>query len=195
MNRMTDNLNWQRIASFISFVFFIGLLLVSIPGCASSKSKHPIAPIQTDTRQAQIRAMRAAGVKIYQYGETVRLVLPSDRFFAPRSANLNDESNGVLNVMGKYIRSYKTVDISVTGYSDNRAIVSAPKNFQDALTARQAQAITSELWDLGINTRLLYAVGKGNDDPVAWNGSSEGRSINRRVEISFRFYPKYNRWD
>lgn len=193
MNRSMGNLNWQRIASFISFVFVIGLLFLSLLGCASSKSKHP--PIQTDTRQAQIQAMRAAGVKVFLYGETVRLVLPSDRFFAPRSANLNDESNSVFNTMSQYIRSYKTVDIRVTGYSDNRAIVNAPKNFQDALTARQAEEIVSELWDLGINTRLLYAVGKGNDDPVAWNGSSEGRSINRRVEISFRFYPEYNRWD
>ena len=37
--------------------------------------------------------------------------------------------------------------------------------------------------------RFIAAKGFSSHDSVAWNGTHRGRNFNRRIEITFRFYP------
>lgn len=173
-----------------------------LSGCAAkrvSRKRAAVPPIQTvaQMRKADIKAMQQAGVQVIEMGQTVTLVLQSDRLFMPNSANLKEgiDSRKLFRTMAEFIKSYQTVDIGITGYTDNRPLRHTPKNFQEALTARQAQEIADQLWTKNINTRLAVAYGEGKQNPVAWNGTPEGRKVNRRVEIQFRYYPVYNSWE
>ena len=47
----------------------------------------------------------------------------------------------------------------------------------------RAEAIVARLMELGISADRLTAVGKGSREPIADNGTDEGRAKNRRVEF------------
>lgn len=52
------------------------------------------------------------------------------------------------------------------------------------LSAKRAEAVKRYLVEKGIDGSLVTAVGKGETEPVADNGTDEGRQANRRVKIT-----------
>lgn len=183
---------WQHALILMSLLIF-GFGAFAVAGCAKSKPKA--TKTTAELRQGYINQLRAAGVRVIVLGETVRLVLPNDRLFNADSANLQSDRSRVLNATARLIRSYDTTDVRVVSYSDNRFLSGAPAKRKQALTARQAQVVASYLWSKGIDTRLLYAVGAAQRNAIATNTTARGRDLNRRIEISFHFYPKQNSWE
>ena len=92
----------------------------------------------------------------------------------------------MLSEVARLIQTYDKVDVKISAYTDNQG----KTPFLQGLTTRQAQVVSNYLWHHHIDTRLLYAVGYNRANPVDWNGSLLGQSYNRRVEISFRYFPK-----
>jgi len=169
--------------------FFAASLILGLVGCSQSKPYVPKLDFSTvskqQLRQDDLNYLRAAGVQVIQLGETYRLVIASDSFFHPRSANPLSGYRDVLASVVRLLNSYHVITVRVVGYSDcySRGL---PK---DALTERQAAVIQEFLSDHGVNARLVYSEGQGARQPVAVNSTSKGRHFNRRVEISFRFIP------
>ena len=138
-------------------------------------------------RTNDIHVLELNGAKVIRVGETVRVIIPSDRLFEPGTANLNE--SGYLANTAHFISTLNTISIKVSAYSDTANKVGAPGERKVALTSKQAEVVQSYLWSKGIDSRFIYAKGYGAKDAVAWNGTTLGRSFNRRVEISFNFYP------
>ena len=67
----------------------------------------------------------------------------------------------------------------VFGFTDNVGT----RDMNMDLSQRRAQSVRDYLVGKGIPQDLITAQGKGPDEPVADNGSVEGRAQNRRVEI------------
>jgi outer membrane protein OmpA-like peptidoglycan-associated protein len=67
----------------------------------------------------------------------------------------------------------------VFGFTDNVGT----REMNMDLSQRRAQSVRDYLVGKGIPQDLITAQGKGPDEPVADNGSLEGRAQNRRVEI------------
>ncbi len=168
------------------------MLVVGLSACASKPVPEPVfvpppaKPTLNEIRSAYIERLTARGVQIIHVGETIRLVVPDDYLFAASSANLVSSYLDVLRDITLLMNTYDMVDVKVSGYLDNQLSPKVAK----ALSTRQAQVVLNKLRYYGIDTRFLYAVGKGQLNPVAWNGSPEGRFTNRRVEIYFHYYPK-----
>ena len=166
----------------LSMVLIASLGLV-LAGCAckpkvvSHSSKTP-----TQLRQEKIKYLRKHGVQVIKAGQDITLVFRSDRLFNPHSANFNENYQPVLKKATQFIRSYDKVTVKVAAYAKGRK----------PLTVAQAKTVEEVLSSVGINARLTYAVGEGGKHPVAFRHSALGRSVNRRVEISFRFYPKFS---
>lgn len=176
-----------QISPFVAMTC-LGIILT---GCAH-KPKPVICCPKTLTvpqlNTPQIKHLRRSGIQIIQAGQMMTLVFPSDEVFNPDSANFNPEYRQVLECAARFIRSYDKVTVSVMGYSDDMML--GPNGRKQALTTLQAQQLKDFLWRQGINARLVYAKGKGSEDPVASNVLPYGQSVNRRVEVSFQFYPK-----
>ncbi len=51
------------------------------------------------------------------------------------------------------------------------------------LSQRRAQSVRDYLVSKGIPQDLISAQGRGQDQPISDNNSTEGRAANRRVEI------------
>jgi OOP family OmpA-OmpF porin len=55
--------------------------------------------------------------------------------------------------------------------------------YNETLSQRRAQSVVRWLTDRGIDADRLKAVGYGESRPVSTNESSQGRALNRRVEL------------
>ena len=140
------------------------------------------APATTDQKQKLYSYLLGEqGISVLQVGETRTIVISSDYLFTPKSANFNPDYVKFLKIVGQLINSYDTTSIQITAYT------SAPGAAEQALTEKQAQKVLNYLEKSGVNTRLIYAKGYGNLNPVAINSDSQ---FNRRVEIKFQFNPE-----
>jgi len=92
--------------------------------------------------------------------------------------------------------TYSKISVEVAGYANHSAddVMTKFGSLADQRTERQAVSVEKYLVKRGINSRLIYAVGRGNHKAIAWNGSEAGRRLNRRVEISFRYYRDNTAW-
>lgn len=174
-------------------IAFLTTFMALSVGCAKQSktgywqlSKQSIKQLRANYRHA----LRKDGVRVIQQGETVKMIFPSDQMFSVVSANLNSSYRETLNLAAKLIKTYQIVSIKVAAYSDNVRRVKNPSNFKKVITTRQAEVVSNYLYERGINTRLIYAAGYGDHDPIAKNTTAAGRSLNRRIEVSFRFYPR-----
>lgn len=122
------------------------------------------------------------GVQIIQLGDTLRLILPADRFFAPGSPVLNANYCPVLDQLALLLKGLNKYVIKVAGYTDD--FVWPDRNL--ALSRQQAQIIADYLWSRNIDARVLYATGYGSEAPIASNINAQGRAKNRRIEITLR---------
>lgn len=172
------------------------VISINLAGCATPTPPQPAKPTVAEQRAAYLCQLKKADVQTIKLGETYRFVLSSDRLFnGGTSSNIQTAYQPTLTTIAKFIQTYKTVAVKVAAYSDNVTRGQAPKGRKLALTNRQAELVAAYLWDAGINTRLLYTHGYGQHDAIASNASSKGRSLNRRVEISFRFYASQRTYD
>ena len=155
-------------------VLLLGALLL-LGGCAtSSKStKAPVPCIKSPAVTEQL-----ASIPIIQIGQTMTIVIASDRLFVSHSANFQEKAKPMLNAVACLIASYNKVAVRVKGYTDN----SSPSIYNHALSAQQAAQVADYLWDYGIDVRIISADGLGNVHPLTLNNPA----MNRRIEIEFR---------
>ena len=98
--------------------------------------------------------------------------------FATNSAELNPESDGVLDTTIASLKQYPNLVLEVRGYADSRG--SAEYNLK--LTQRRAESVMHYLQSHGLSNQLS-AKGYGKADPIADNNTKDGQLANRRVTI------------
>lgn len=92
---------------------------------------------------------------------------------------IKDESMGEINRIVKLMTDNPDLKFSVEGHTDNTG--SAANN--QKLSEARSKAIVDKLVEMGIASSRLSASGKGQNAPIADNGTEEGRAKNRRVEF------------
>lgn len=121
-------------------------------------------------------------VDIEETPEYTKITLRSDSFFESGRANISDNTREELEKLGETLAS-REQDITITGYTDNVPINSIlyPSNWE--LSASRAATVARTFIYMGVDSSLVTISGKGDNDPVAPNDTSYGRSLNRRVII------------
>jgi len=69
--------------------------------------------------------------------------------------------------------------VKVTGYTDS----TGPKAYNQKLSEKRAASVAKIIEGEGVAADRIETLGKGEADPIADNGSKEGRAKNRRVEL------------
>lgn len=155
---------------------------------------QPIPPYKI--RAYDLCLLKGKDVQIIRLGQTWKFILPNDALFENDTAEINDQYKPILNVIADFMRTYPKISVEVAAYS-NHAVDDAVTKFgtiTNQLTERQAAAVAKHLVRQHINSRFIYAVGRGNKNQIAWDGTEAGRRLNRRVEISFRYYRDSKAW-
>lgn len=148
---------------------FIIILSIFLMSCLRHKVSLP-------------QKLQADGVRIIHVGETIRLVLSSDKLFMPESANIQTCQYPVLNDVAKFLRRYEKVVIIVAAYKNP----SPDPRYDQALTRQQAYNIVTYLWNRNVDARMMEGIGLGGECRLA-----DECSMNRRVEIIFHYIPDY----
>jgi OOP family OmpA-OmpF porin len=71
----------------------------------------------------------------------------------------------------------------VSGIAEGHTDSVGSDAYNQALSERRAKAVVDYLGTLGIDASRMQAVGAGEANPVADNGTDEGRAQNRRVVL------------
>lgn len=99
--------------------------------------------------------------------------------FEFNKATLTAEGKAKVADAAKILKDNPTIHVEVGGHCD--AIGS--DSYNQKLSERRAESVTSELVKDGISASRLTPRGYGKRKPVADNKTAEGRSRNRRVEL------------
>ena len=136
-------------------------------------------------REAELAAAAADSLRIQLESMTSRrdargevMTLSGDAF-ASGAAQLRPEARANLSRVIDFVQSAGGARVLIEGHTDDRGSA----NLNQALSQRRAEAVRDALAEEGVDPGRLSAEGRGEDQPVADNGSAEGRARNRRVEI------------
>jgi len=99
--------------------------------------------------------------------------------FDTGKATLKPEADVEINRIKGIMDQDTSLKFEVQGHCDN----TGSDAVNDPLSQKRAEAIVARLVELGIAKDRLTAVGKGSHEPIADNGTDEGRAKNRRVEF------------
>lgn len=135
-----------------------------------------------DTQDAQARSRQLeAQIRDMNAKKTPRglVITIGDVLFDTDKAEL--KSGGMRNMekLVAFLKEYPQRKAVVEGFTDS----TGSDSHNQELSGRRASAVRSALVDMGIGSERLDAHGYGEAYPVASNGNSGGRQMNRRVEI------------
>ncbi|PRC91848.1 flagellar motor protein MotD [Solimicrobium silvestre] len=164
------------------------------PGLSSVKKKSAVEePLRqerekmTGLAQGILSALapliREGKVRVTQTSRGVSIDINASVLFASAEAKLTRESSQALLAIASVLASDAHA-IQVEGYTDNQPIKNGifPSNWE--LSAVRAGSVVRLFMDNGIAEDRLTAIGQGAKMPVATNDTAEGRSRNRRVNIT-----------
>jgi outer membrane protein OmpA-like peptidoglycan-associated protein len=85
-----------------------------------------------------------------------------------------------LNALAGSMNRFPNSTVNVIGHTDSDGTAA----FNQDLSARRAQAVSSVLIQSGVSANRIRSIGRGEDAPIASNLTAEGKRQNRRVEIT-----------
>lgn len=121
-------------------------------------------------------------VSVSQTRRGVEIDISASTLFGTGEATLQPAALAVLRqVAGVLVR--EEFSIEVEGHTDDIPIATAqfPSNWE--LSSARASSVARLLGDGGVPARRLAVVGRASNQPMASNGTAEGRAKNRRVTI------------
>ena len=124
--------------------------------------------------------MRDSGVSVERDGDNINLVMPGNITFVTAGHELNTDFHQVLDSVVLVLQEFDKTIIVVAGHTDSRG----SESYNQGLSERRAQSVARYLLDKGVVEARIDAVGFGEQNPIADNGSEQGRALNRRVELS-----------
>ena len=113
---------------------------------------------------------------------SLKFALQAEVLFGKDSAKLTSQANGRISAIVAEIKKHNAQKVRVFGFTDNLGTYEHGR----VLSKKRADAVhgvlSGQLDDAGITYEVR---GYSEDYPIADNSSEEGRTKNRRVEVSF----------
>lgn len=134
-----------------------------------------------DKRKAMERATQGTGVTVDRTADNqLKVNVPSDVSFDTGRADIRPELRPVLDQFAQGLDS--SMHVRVVGHTDS----TGSDAVNDPLSVARARSVQEYLSARGVSAQRVEISGVGSRQPIADNGSAEGRARNRRVEIFLR---------
>lgn len=134
-----------------------------------------------DTQEAKLRQQLGdSGVSVVRDGDNLNLVMPGNITFPSNDTALKASFYEVLDSVALVLEEFEKTTIVVAGYTDS----TGSDSYNQLLSEKRAQSVVTYLTNKGINGIRFDAVGFGEKNPIADNNTEQGRSQNRRVELT-----------
>ncbi len=99
--------------------------------------------------------------------------------FEAGSATIADDAQDVVDRIAEIVSACEEVPMEIAGHTDSQG----REEMNSRLSQQRAEAVLSALLDRRVLTTNLIARGYGESNPIADNGTPEGREANRRIEF------------
>ncbi|WP_024954139.1 OmpA family protein [Sulfurospirillum arcachonense] len=110
----------------------------------------------------------------------IKLIRLNVRFDFDKS-NIKNEYKDEIEEAVKFLKQNKTLTTTIEGHTDSVGT----EKYNYVLSQLRAKKVAIALGNEGIDNKRIVTKGYGETKPVANNDSEEGRTQNRRVDISF----------
>ncbi len=137
----------------------------------------------------QARQIQTAlpGAQVERVGEGIKLTLGENSVrFDTGKSTLTPTAKANLDRLVPVLTEYKDTDIVIYGYTDSTGNVDSNLKLSDA----RASSVKSYLATKGLSTARFSTKGMGIADPIGSNETTDGKSLNRRVEFAITANPK-----
>ena len=112
--------------------------------------------------------------------KAVKVTFDSGILFATNKADLNLVSKNELARFSTVLKNNADCHVDIYGHTDS----TGNDGINIPLSNNRAQSVATYLKQCGVSAQQSQnIVGKGSAEPVADNGTAQGRQLNRRVEI------------
>ena len=164
---------------------------VLLSGCVSQgkydqlQAQYQQAQQQNSALSAQVAADKA---QICRLQGAIKYTVNSDLLFPSGSWEMSERGKQIIANMAAKLAPTQQNHVLVSGYTDNapigRALERQGITSNEILSQKRAESVMAFLVSQGVKPDLISAKGFGDADPVASNDTAQGRSQNRRVELS-----------
>ncbi len=177
----------RRTVAVSAAVLLLGSTMVATPAAGTSPEPGSLSasgtityPIEDTSFPVEDLVFGSASESGDFKEEGAKITLGGEVLFDPNKDTLSDTADAELKRLVKEVQERNAREITVIGHTDNVQGSAHNKKLSD----RRATAVGKALRKtLGEDVKVTTA-GKGQDQPIADNGSDEGRKLNRRVEIT-----------
>lgn len=158
-----------------------GTLTGTLIGAGIGGTVGAMVGYHKDSKPELVKQLNKQSIQFVEYGDTMTLIIPTDKYFMFASPRLNEICYpGLFNVV-KLLKHYPNSPIYVAGFTDN---VGSRKH-KNRLSQAQAETMLSYLWANNIQAYRLKAEGYGEKNDVSDNALIHGSAQNRRIEIQW----------
>ncbi|WP_417720421.1 OmpA family protein [Salipiger sp.] len=99
--------------------------------------------------------------------------------FEPGSANLDASAKDIMDELSELLKLCGDIPLEIQGHTDSQGRETMNKQ----LSQERAQAVLDALRNRRVLTASYRVTGYGEEQPIADNGTEEGREANRRIEF------------
>jgi OOP family OmpA-OmpF porin len=108
------------------------------------------------------------------------VTIGGDAFFDVNKASFRKEAQPELDKFAEQVRRVSAVDaVQITGHTDSTGAT----DYNQKLSEQRAATVKDFLVKNGVDPSKITILGMGERQPLADNGTKEGRAKNRRVEV------------
>jgi len=124
----------------------------------------------------------AAGVIQVQKlpNDQILVGMTSESTFEVDSAQIKPDFYSTMDKIANVVNKYGKTQLAIAGYTDS----TGSATYNQGLSERRADAVRTYLLNDGVYPARMTATGYGQSYPVASNSTEQGRSRNRRVDIT-----------
>ncbi len=134
------------------------------------------------TRSLSKEDMKDVDVQVMK--GVVYISLSDNMLYKSGSYEISDAANATLAKIAKIIKDYKDYDVLIEGNTDNVPIQKTNiRNNWDLSCLRASSVVQALQTKFGVDPKRLTAGGRGEYNPIADNGTSVGKTKNRRTQI------------
>lgn len=135
-----------------------------------------------NTKHALLNEIQHQDIQYIKYGDTITLLVPTDRYFQFNSPLLNDICYPGLNNIVKLLKYSPQSPVYVAGFTDDVG----SRHHKRMLSQARAETMLTFLWANDIHAQRLRAEGYADQHDVGDNHLIHGSAYNRRIEIQWQ---------
>ena len=160
------------------------LATMLLAGCVSESKYNAL-----DGKYTQLQAAYGSDqAEIQMLDGKLKVTFRDEVLYPEGGYRLTAKSEAVLAKMVPALSGLQQTKVVVDGYTDNVAIGRELKRMGITsnldLSSKRADGVVDYLTRQGLNQNLVSAQGFGASNPVASNDTAEGRTKNRRIEVT-----------